>query len=113
MGKNIIVHNEDDVSEVLFQRWIACFMVRDRNLRHASFAFDNGEYYRWKKVCQILGRQSMIPSEQDSELKNAYNRVLCEEIEGSIKEYVEIWNEPRCVVELTIAEIMAEVFSHK
>lgn len=36
--ENITIH-EDDVSSILCQRWIACYMLYDWNLHHANSAY--------------------------------------------------------------------------
>ena len=41
--KNISIY-EDEISVVLWQRWIACYMLYDWIFRHAESAYDSNRY---------------------------------------------------------------------
>lgn len=99
---------EDKISELLWQRWMACYLVHDTNIRHASNAFDNGEWDRWKKARVILEQDSRGDSGTDAELKHAYNQILSAEIENMIQEYMKNCKKPRTVIELYAARAIAE-----
>lgn len=43
--ENISIY-EDEISVVLWQRWIACYMLYDCNFRHAESAY-TGNKYTW------------------------------------------------------------------
>lgn len=101
---------KDEVSMILWKRWIICYMLYDWNLIHADNAFENNELDRYAKVCKRLGENYVISGKTGEDLTNTYNEVLCEDVEGFIAEHMEVWEKPRTVVEMSIAKAMAKVF---
>lgn len=105
-----IVIQKNEVSKVLWKRWIACYMLYDWNPRHANQSFSLNERERYQLVCEKLGDDVVISPELDGLLTKTYNRTLAEDVEGFIKTHTEVWKSDRLAVELAMAKAMAETF---
>lgn len=105
-----IVIQKNEISTVLWKRWIACYMLYDWNPHHADQTFVLNEIDRYQQVCEKLGDDVVISPELDDLLTKTYNRTLAEDVESFIKTHMEVWKSDRLAVELEMAKAMAEIF---
>lgn len=108
---NIAVHEmvivKNDISCVLQQRWVACYMLYDWNPSHADNAFYNNEFERYKKVHEYMANEPVAPSTADL-MTDAYNRVLAEDVESFIQRHMEVLSCSRAEVEIQIIRALIE-----
>lgn len=107
--KNLCIF-KDGISKVLYERWIACYMMYDWNQCHAAQAFDNNEIGRYQQVANLLGNELCISPEVHKALTDLYNKVLAKDVEEFIEQHMDVGQCSRSDVELVIAKAIAEVF---
>lgn len=110
--KNISI-DEDDVSAILWQRWIACYMLYDWNMHHADNAYFNNMYIRVQKVCKRLEGTTIDAASLKNTLTDTFNHILLEDVEDFIQTHMEVWKCDRLTVEFEVARVMAEIFSEQ
>lgn len=101
----VIAKNE--ISCLLQQRWIACYMLYDWNPSHADNAFYNNEFERYKEVFKRLTNESALPSSA-ALMTDAYNKVLAEDVESFIQTHMEVSSCSRAEVEIQIVRALIE-----
>lgn len=97
----------DRVSEILRERWIACYMLYDSTPLHAAECFSLNQIECCKKVCSELEYDFKIDSDFGTHLTETYNRILAEDIEDFILTHTEVMKCSRSDVELCIAKKLA------
>ena len=108
--KNISI-DEDDVSAILWQRWIACYMLYDWNMHHADNAYFNNMYKWGQKVCKRLEGTTIDAASLKNTLTDTFNHILLEDVEDFIQTHMKVWECDRLTVEFEVARVMAEIFS--
>ena len=78
----------DNVTNVLWQRWIACYLLYDWTPKHADNAFCNNG-------CMWV------------------DQILHEDVEDFIQTHMRVWKCDRSTVEFQIAKTIAEIFVEK
>lgn len=102
--------SKNNVSNILYRRWIACYMLYDWNPHHAAQAFDNNEIARYQHVAELLGDTFLASSIIHKDLTELYNEVLAKDVEDFVQQHINVCQCSRYHVELGIAKAMAEVF---
>ena len=110
--ENIPVH-ENDVTTVLMQRWIACYMLYDWNLLNAESAYEDDMCIWVLEVCRRLEGTTINARSLESTLTDTFNHVLLEDVEGFIQQHMSEWKCDRATVELWIAWAISELFPVK
>lgn len=108
--ENISIY-EDDISVVLWQRWIACYMLYDWNFRHAESAYDSNRYIWIQQVCKRLEGTTTDTASLKNILTDTFNHILLEDVENFIKTHMKVWKCGRLTVEYQIAKVVSEIFS--
>ena len=108
--ESITIH-EDDFSSILRQRWTACYMLYDRNLRHADDAYLSNKYTWMQEVCRRLEGTTIDAGSLESTLTDTFNHVLLEDVEGFIQTHMKVWECDRLTVEFKVVKAAAEIFS--
>ena len=101
---------ENVVSSVIWQRWIACYMLQDWDLPNAQFAYVETECIRIQEVCRRLEGTTIDARSLEGTLTDTFNHVLLEDVEYSIQRYMEAWKCDRSMVEFWIAWVISELF---
>ena len=112
-GQEEISIQENVVSAVIWQRWIACYMLRDWNLLDAESAYVETECIRIQEVCRRLEGATINARSLEGTLTDTFNHVLLEDVEYSIQRYMEAWKCDRPKVEFWIAWVISELFPVK
>lgn len=112
-GQEDVSIQEDVVSSVIWQRWIACYMLQDWDLFDAQFAYVETQCIRIQEVCKRLEGTTIDARSLEGTLTDTFNHVLLEDVEDSIQRYMEAWKCDRSKVELWIAWAIAELFPVK
>lgn len=112
-GQEDVSIQEDVVSSVIWQRWIACYMLQDWDLFDAQFAYVETQCIRVQEVCKRLEGTTIDARSLEGTLTDTFNHVLLEDVEDSIQRYMEAWKCDRSKVELWIAWVIAELFPVK
>lgn len=112
-GREEISIHEDDVSVVLWQRWIACYMLYDWNFRHADSAYLGNKYTWVQKVCKRLEGTVTDAASLKNILTDTFNHVLLEDVEDFIQTHMKVWKCDRLTVEFQVAKVTAEIFSEQ
>lgn len=110
--ENISIY-EDEISVVLWQRWIACYMLYDWNFRHAESAYDNNRYIWIQQVCKRLEGTAIDTASLKNILTNTFNHILLEDVEDFIKTHMKVWERDRLTVEFQVTKVVAEIFSEQ
>ena len=110
--KNISIY-EDEISVVLWQRWIACYMLYDWNFRHAESADDSNRYIWIQQVCKRLEGTATDTASLKNILTDTFNHILLDDVEDFIKTHMKVWKCGRLTVEYQVAKVMAEIFSEQ
>lgn len=88
---------------ILRQRFIACYMLQDWNIDHANNAYDNN-YRAWMQQIKNDGcKMNRIKTD-------AINQCIIESTEALIAKHMELMDCERPVIELQIAETIAELY---
>lgn len=101
---------ENVVSAVIWQRWIACYMLYNWDLLDAESAYVETECIRIQEVCRRLEGATINAGSLEGTLTDTFNHVLLEDVEYSIQRYMEAWKCDRSKVEFWIAWVIAELF---
>lgn len=106
---------EDEVSAVLWERWIACYMLYDWNFRHADAAYDSNKCAWIEQVYKRLEGVAMENEPEDGASEKAatdtFNQILLEDVEDFIQTHMRVWKCDRLTVEMEVARVEAELFS--
>lgn len=84
------------VTELLEERWLACYRVYDDNPKHALNSFDNNESDRFDKLTGLSEEKAL----------ETYHKILADEIQGLIQ-HIQSMGMSLADIELCIAEITA------
>ena len=109
--ENIPIH-ENDVTTVLMQRWIACFMLYDWNLHHADHAYLSNKCNWVQQTYKRLEGTATDAASLKDTLTDTFNRILLEDVEDFIQTHMEVWKCDRLTVEFQVAKVTAELFSN-
>ena len=109
--ENIPVH-ENDVTTVLMQRWIACYMLYDCNLHHADHAYLSNKCNWVQQTYKRLEGTATDAASLKDTLTDTFNRILLEDVEDFIQTHMRVWKCDRLTVEFQIAKVTAEIFSN-
>ena len=108
--ENISIY-EDDISVVLWQRWIACYMLYDWHFRHAESAYGSNRYIWIQQVCKRLEGTTTDTASLKNILTDTFNHILLENVENFIKTHMKVWKCGRLTVEYQIAKVVSKIFS--
>lgn len=103
---------ENVVSSVIWQRWIACYMLQDWDLLDAQFAYVETECIRIQEVCRRLEGTTIDARSLEGTLTDTFNHVLLEDVEDFIRTHMRVWKCDRLTVEFQVAKVTAEIFSN-
>ena len=109
--ENITIH-EDDVSSILCQRWIACYMLYDWNLHHADSAYLSNKCGWVQQTYKRLEGTATDAASLKDTLTDTFNRILLEDVEDFIQTHMRVWKCDRLTVEFQVAKVTAEIFSN-
>lgn len=104
---------ENDITDVLWQRWTACYMLYDWNMFHADSTYASNKYKWIKQVCKRLEGTSIDAKALENTLTDTFNHVLLEDLEDFIQTHMSVWECDRLTVEFHVARVMAELFTVK
>lgn len=107
---NRINRVKNDVTQVLYKRWMACYLIYDLNMERAGDIFRAKEAERCRSVYESLGDVAPLT---DKLIAKAYNKVLLRDIEESISYHMDCQKCDRAVVEYEITEKLACFFYDK
>ena len=106
--ENIPIH-ENDVTTVLMQRWIACYMLYDWNPHHAGSAYlSNKSDWVQQSYKRLEGTATDAASLKNT-LTDTFNRILLEDVEDFIQTHMRVWKCDRLTVEFQVAKAVAEI----
>ncbi len=95
----------ENITKMLIERWIACYLLYDQNYFHALLSFDNNESDRLKRVPIKKDDGSLASQEM---LSKAYNKILSEEIEDWIQWHMQTNQCSRKHIEEQVTQIIKE-----
>lgn len=101
---------ENDVSTILCQRWIACYMLYDWNICHANMAYLNNKCVWTEQVCERLVETTLEGEALKNMLTGTFNQILLEDVEDFIQTHMRVWECDRLTVELQVAKVEAELY---
>ncbi len=81
---------EDDISVVLWQRRIACYILYDWNFCHAESSYDDNTYGWIQKVCIRLEGTATDTASLKNILTNTFNHILLEDVADLIKTHIKV-----------------------
>ena len=110
--EEISIH-KDVVSAVIWQRWIACYMLYDWNLLNAESAYEDDMCIWVLEVCRRLEGTTINARSLESTLTDTFNHVLLEDVEGFLQQHMSEWKCDRATGELWIAWAISELFPVK
>ncbi len=110
--ENITIY-EDDITAVLWQRWIACYMLYDWNMLHADSAYASNKYTWIEQVCKRLEGTSINAGALENTLTDTFNHILLEDLEDFIQTHMKVWECDRLTVEFHVARVVSELFTVK
>ena len=108
--EEISIH-KDVVSAVIWQRWIACYMLYDWNLLNAESAYEDDMCIWVLEVCRRLEGTTIDAGSLESTLTDTFNHVLLEDVEDFIQTHMKVWECDRLTVEFKVVKAAAEIFS--
>ena len=103
--------HENDVTAVLYQRWIACYMLYDRNLHHAYSAYLSNKCGWVQQAYKRLEGVATDAATLKNTLTDTFNQILLEDVECFIQTLMGVWKCDRLTVEFEAAKVTAEIFS--
>ncbi len=109
--ENISIY-EDAISVALWQRWIACYMLYDWNLRHADHAYLSNKCNWVQQTYKRLEGTATDAASLKDTLTDTFNRILLEDVEDFIQTHMRVWKCDRLTVEFQVAKVIAEIFSN-
>ena len=101
---------EDNVTNVLWQRWIACYLLYDWTPRHADNAFCNNKCMWVEQVYKKLEGTVIDAASLRAVMTDTYNQILHEDVEDFIQTHMRVWKSDRTTVELQVAKAMTWIF---
>lgn len=104
--KSTVIY-ENDVTAVLRQRWIACYMLYDWNPRHADDTYLSNKY-GW--VQQTYKRLKGKTADANT-LTDTFNQILLADVEDFIQTHMKVWQCDRLTVESQVTKAVAELSS--
>lgn len=104
---------EDNVTNVLWQRWIACYLLYDWTPRHADHAFCNNKCMWVEQVYKKLEGTVIDAASLRAVMTDTYNQILHEDVEDFIQTHMRVWKCDRSTVEFQVAKTIAEIFVEK
>lgn len=107
--REFFIH-EDAVSEILWQRWIACYMLYDWNFHHAETTYCNNKFMWTDQVYNRMKGTTIEDESLEELMTNIYNQILLEDLEDFIQTHMRVWKCDRLTVELQVAKTIAGVF---
>ncbi len=110
--EEISIH-ENVVSAVIWQRWIACYMLDDWNLLDAESAYEDDMCIWVPEVCRRLKGTTIDARSLESTLTDTFNHILLEDVEDLIQKKMKEWKCDRETVEFWIAWVISELFPVK
>ena len=97
----------NDVTDILYRRWIACYMLYDWNPKHAEDAY-SGNMYDW--IQQTYKRLEDNDADADTDtLTDTFNQILLEDVEDFIQTHMSVWKGDRLTVEAQVVKALAEL----
>lgn len=109
--EEISIH-KDVVSAVIWQRWIACYMLYDWNLHHADHAYLSNKCNWVQQTYKRLEGTATDAASLKDTLTDTFNRILLEDVEDFIQTHMRVWKCDRLTVEFQVAKVTAEIFSN-
>ena len=109
--EEISIH-KDVVSAVIWQRWIACYMLYDWNLHHADHAYLSNKCNWVQQTYKRLEGTATDAASLKDTLTDTFNRILLEDVEDFIQTHMKVWKCDRLTVEFQVAKVTAEIFSN-
>lgn len=103
----------DNVTNVLWQRWIACYLLYDWTPKHADNAFCNNGCMWVEQVYKRLEGKVIDAASLRAVMTDTYNQILHEDVEDFIQTHMRVWKCDRSTVEFQIAKTIAEIFVEK
>lgn len=111
-GQEEISIQENVVSAVIWQRWIACYMLHNWDLLDAESAYVETECIRIQEVCKRLEGATINARSLEGTLTDTFNHVLLEDVEDFIQTHMRVWKCDRLTVEFQVAKVTSEIFSN-
>lgn len=111
-GQEEISIQENVVSAVIWQRWIACYMLHNWDLLDAESAYVETECIRIQEVCKRLEGATINARSLEGTLTDTFNHVLLEDVEYFIQTHMRVWKCDRLTVEFQVAKVTSEIFSN-
>lgn len=108
--KRLPVH-EDEVTNVLRQRWIACYLLYDWTLQHADNAFCNNKCMWVEQVYKRLESMDIDAASLGAVMTDTFNQILFEDVEDFIQTHMRVWKCGRLKVEYRVAKTIAKIFA--
>lgn len=107
--EEISIH-KDVVSAVIWQRWIACYMLYDWNPHHAGYAYLNNKCDWVQQTYKRLDGTAIDAASLNDVLTDTFNRILLEDVEDFIQTHMKVWKCDRLTVEFQVAKAIAEIY---
>lgn len=111
-GQEEISIQKNVVSAVIWQRWIACYMLHNWDLLDAESAYVETECIRIQEVCKRLEGATINARSLEGTLTDTFNHVLLEDVEDFIQTHMRVWKCDRLTVEFQVAKVTSEIFSN-
>ncbi len=111
-GQEEISIQENVVSAVIWQRWIACYMLYDWNLHHANSAYLSNKCGWVQQTYKRLEGTATDAASLKTTLTDTFNRILLEDVEDFIQTHMRVWKCDRLTVEFQVAKVTSEIFSN-
>lgn len=102
--------HENDVTAVLMQRWIACYMLYDWTPRHACSAYLDNTCDWVQQAYKRLDSTAIDAASLNDVLTDTFNRILLEDVEDFIQTHMKVWKCDRLTVEFHVAKAVAEIY---
>ena len=107
--KGTLIH-ENDVTAILMQRWIACYMLYDWNPHHAGSAYLGNKCDWVQQTYKRLDGTAIDAASLNDVLTDTFNRILLEDVEDFIQTHMKVWKCDRLTVEFQVAKAIAEIY---
>ena len=102
--------HENDVTAILMQRWIACYMLYDWNPHHAGSAYLGNKCDWVQQTYKRLDGTAIDAASLNDVLTDTFNRILLEDVEDFIQTHMKVWKCDRLTVEFQVAKAIAEIY---
>ena len=100
-----------EVTNVLRQRWIACYLLYDWTLKHADHAFYNNKCMWVEQVYKRLEGMDIDAASLGAVMTDTFNQILLEDVEDFIQTHMRVWKCGRLKVEFQVAKTIAKIFA--